>query len=120
MGKDLSDDLMELNDSVKNYLNTKVDLVKLTFLEKITRFTSFLISFQILILCVFVIVTFLAVAFAIWYGQEYDNLVDGMLIASGFLLFLALVFIPFRKKLITSNLLRNFSKILFEEDESKD
>ena len=118
MSKDLSKNIIELNDAVKNYLNTKVDLVKLNFLEKVTRITSYLISFQILILFVFLIITFLAAAFAIWYGQEYDNLVDGLLIASGFLILLALVFIPLRKKLVTSNLLKNLSEIMFEADET--
>lgn len=117
MSKDLSDNMLELNEAVKNYFQTKLDLAKLTVLEKITRFSLYLISFQITILFFFLILAFLTTAFVIWYHQTYQDLLTGLLIASGFLIVTSLLFFVFRKKLITKNLLHNFSDILFDEDE---
>ena len=116
MSKDLSKNITELNDSVKEYLSTKVDLVKLSILEKTTRFVSYVISFQILSMLIILIIAFVAVIFAVWYGQAYNNLINGLFIVSGFLVLLVLIFVLMRNKIITSNLLKNFADIMLEED----
>lgn len=119
MSKDLTKNLGELNGSVKSYVQAKVDLVKLRFLEKITRFTSYLFIFKIVLMFLMLIIGFAATAFAVWYGETYNNYVAGLLIAGGALILLALVLILFRKQIVTTSILRNFSEILFEEEEDE-
>jgi len=48
MSNKLKKDFSELNDSTKEYLQTKVDLIKVSFLEKSTRLVSFLINILLL------------------------------------------------------------------------
>jgi len=120
MSKDLSKSIAELNDSVKDYLQTKIDLFKLSVIEKISHFASYFIGFIVLILFVFLVVAFLFAAFAVWYGQTYDNKVVGILIASGMLVVLGLLFFLFAKKTITSNFVKTLSEIVFEENDDKD
>jgi mannose/fructose/N-acetylgalactosamine-specific phosphotransferase system component IIC len=117
MSKDLSDNIVELNGAVKDYIQTKLELVKLTVLKKITKFAFYLISFQIIILLIFLFITYLTTAFAVWYAQNYQNMLTGLLLASGILVVIGILFFVFFKKLITKNLLSNLSEILFEEDE---
>lgn len=117
MSKDLSDNIVELNEAVKNYVQTKLDLVKLSLLERITKFILYVITIQIAILFIFLIITFLATAFVFWYEQTFQSIFIGLLIALGFILILGLLFFIFQKKLITKNLIKNFSEILFSEDE---
>lgn len=117
MSKDLSDNMLELNEAVKNYIQTRLDLVKISILEKIAKFSLYLISFLIVILFIFLILACISTAFVIWYNQTYNNMLLGLLIALGFLIFTCLLFIRFGKKIIMKNLLQNISEILFDEDE---
>lgn len=119
MSKDLSENLVELNETAKEYVQTKLELVKLTVLEKITKLSLYLISFQIIILLVFLFVTFLTTSFVVWYEQNYQNIFISLLIVSGLLVFIGILFFTVFKKLIIKNLLSNLSEILFEEDEGK-
>lgn len=116
MNKDLKSNLGELNASFKEYAQTKIDLLKLSLLEKTTKFTSYLFVFQIIVKFAILIVGFGAATFAVWYGETYDNYVIGLLIATGLLIVLALIFILFRKQIITNSILRNFSEILMENE----
>lgn len=117
MSKELTKNLGELNGSVKSYVQAKIDLVKLTFLEKTTRFTSYLFNFLVVLMFSMLAIGFAAAAFAVWYGETYNNYVEGMLIAGGVLILTALVFILLRKQIVTGSVIKNFSKILFEEEE---
>jgi membrane glycosyltransferase len=119
MSKDLTKNLGELNGSVKSYVQTKIDLVKLRFLEKTTRFTSYLFTFLIVLMFLMLIIGFAASAFAVWYGETHNNYVTGLLIAGGVLILLALVFILLRKQIVTTSVLKNFSEILFEDDDEE-
>ena len=120
MSNDLSKNITELSDSVKNYVQTKVDLFKLSLLKKTSRFATYLFSFLIVVLFTTLILTFVAAAFAVWYGKTYDNYVDGVLIAAGCLFIIGTVFILLRKSIITSSVIRNFSEIMFGEEENSD
>jgi len=120
MGKDLSDNLVELNETVKDYVQTKLELVKISILEKITKLTLYLISFQVIILLIFLFVTFLTTAFVVWYEQNYQNILVSLLIVSGGLILIGILFFTVFRKFIVKNLLSNLSEILFEEDESKE
>ncbi len=119
MSKELTKNIGELNGAVKSYVQTKIDLLKLSLLEKATRFTSYLFSFVIITMFVILIIGFAAAAFAIWYGQAYQDYVGGVLIAGGALIVVALVFILLRNKIVTNSVIRNFSDVLFDEEEKQ-
>lgn len=117
MSKNLTENIGELSGSAKSYVQAKIDLAKLSLLEKITRFTSSLFTMIVMVLFFTLVIGFGAAAFAIWYGQAYNNYFEGVLIAGGSLIVLGLVFVLLRHKILTNPVLRNFSDILFEEDE---
>lgn len=119
MSKELTKNLGELNGSVKSYVQVKIDLVKLRFLEKTTRFTSYLFTFLVVSMFLMLVIGFAATAFAVWYGETYNNYVTGLLIAGGALIFLALIFILLRKQIVTTSVLKNFSEMLFEDDDEE-
>ena len=118
MSSDLSKNIAELSGSVKNYVQTRVDLLKLSLLKKISRFATYLFSVLIVVLFATLILAFLAAAFAVWYGQTYNNYVGGVLIAAGCLFVIGAVIILLRKVIITSSVIQNFSEIMFEEEEN--
>lgn len=118
MRNDLTKNIAELSGSVKNYVETRIDLLKLSLLKKTTRFATYLFSVLIVVLFGTLILTFIAAAFAVWYGQTYNNYVDGVLIAAGCLFIIGAAIILLRKVFITSSVIRNFSEIMFEEEEN--
>ncbi len=116
MSKNLKKNISKLNDSAKEYFQTKVDLIKVSLLEKSTRLTSFLINIWILASLIIWILGFAIAAFAAWYGKTYNNYTEGLLIAGGLMLFAALLFVIFRKKIVTISVLQHFSKIIFDDE----
>ena len=117
MSNKLTNNIAELNDSVKQYVQVKFDLFKLLLLKKTSNFVGYLLGYLVIILFSVIIITFLGAAFAIWYGQQFNNYFEGVLISTAFLFILAVLFILFRKRIFTNTLLSNFSEVLFEEDE---
>lgn len=120
MSKNLSDNINELSDVTKKYVQTRIDLVKLTVLSKATQVTSYLISNLILALGGALILFFVLAAFVVWYGQTYGDYLTGLLLAIGVLVVLFVLFALFRNQLISSMVLRKYSSMLFEEEEEEE
>ena len=117
MSKNLTKNLGELNGSFQSYVKAKIDLAKLSLLGKTARFLSSLLSFFIVLVFSMLIIGFAATAFAVWYGEEYGSYVNGLLISGGALVLLASVFILIGRKIVTNSVIKNFSEILFDENE---
>jgi len=117
MSDRITERIAGLNDSVKDYLKARLDLYKLLLLKKATQSMSFLFGMLAVILLCTIILIFAGAAFTLWYGNTYNNYLNGALIVIGVFLFLAIMVIVFRKQLITSMFLRNISEIIYEEDE---
>ena len=119
MSNELVKNLGELNGSVKNYIQVKIDLVKLSVLSKLTRLTTFIVNSLIVILFVLLAIGFGATAFAVWYGETYNNYFGGLLISGVSLIVLMLIFVLLRRQIITATVIRNFAEILLEEEEKE-
>lgn len=117
MSDRITENITGLNDSVKDYISARLDLFKLLLLKKSTQSMSFLFSMLILILLATVILFFAGAAFALWYGETFNNYLDGALMVIGFFIVVAVLLIVFRKKILTSVFLKNISEILYEENE---
>lgn len=120
MSRNLSDSLGELNEASRKYIQTRVEMIKLTILGKATQITTHLVSSFILTMVGVLILFFGLSAFVVWYGQVYHDYLTGLLLVLGLLVFLMLLFALFRKQLITSFVLRIYSSMLFDEDEEED
>lgn len=119
MSRNLKKDISNLNDSAKDYFQIKVDLIKVSLLEKSTRLTSLLINIWILVSLIIWLLGFVVAAFAVWYGNTYSNYTEGLLIAGGLILFAALLFVILRKKIVTTSVLQHFSKIIFDDENNE-
>lgn len=117
MSSKLKNSFSELNESVKQYLQVKTDLLKLLILKKATNFLGFIFGLVLIILLSTLIVAFAGAVFVIWYGLTFNNYLTGMLIFTGFLLIVLVIFLLIMKKMLTSFFLSNISVIIFEEDD---
>jgi hypothetical protein len=118
--KNLSNNFAGLRDSAKEYLDLKIDLAKLTMLEKMTKISVFLTVFLAFILFGTILFVFSAAAFVVWYGSQHQDYVSGLLIVMGIVIAIALLFYFFRNSVITGFFLKTFSKILIDDDEDDD
>lgn len=120
MSNDLTKNIAKLNDSAKEYFQTKVDLIKLSLLAKLTRLTSLLINVWIIATLIIWIIIFGVAAFVVWYGENTGNYFGGLLIAVGTIIMLMILFVIFRKNLVTSFVLRQYSEIIFDDENEKE
>lgn len=117
MKSDLSNSITELNETVREYLKTQLEIVKLSFLEKVTRITVFLISSVIYLVFGTLFFVFAALAFVVWYESIYGDYLTGLLIVLGLVVIFGILFIIFRNSIVTSKVLRTISSILLEPEE---
>ncbi len=116
-GTDLSENLARITEVLKVYIGTKVDLLKLGLLQKLTRAGTYLLTFVFLIVSVFAVTIFLMFSFSFWYGDVTGNLSQGFMISAAFFLFILFLIYLSRKLIFTRNLTKVFSEILFSEDD---
>ena len=119
MSDKLTKNIAGLNDSVKQYVQARIDLVKLQLLKKVSQSLSFIFGLFVFILIAVLVLMFSGAAFAFWYGNTYNNYLEGVLIVVGFLVLISVLFLLLKNKILTSVFLRNFSEILFEDENNK-
>lgn len=112
----ISDNVSSMTENVKEYINLRIDYIKLLLTEKIARLASyFLMSVIFFILGMFLIL-FISFAFVFWYGDEVGPTFVGALIIVGFYVLMGLVIYGMRYKLFINPLVKKLAKIIMEEE----
>ena len=117
--KSLTDSLSELNDVVKQYVNARIHLVQVILLDKFTKAITFIIITVIIIMTASFVLLLLALAFSYWYSQSYGSLIEGFLISAGIYVVIMLIVFWLRKPLISNAIIKDFSKMLFNDQEKE-
>jgi hypothetical protein len=116
MSNDLIDSVGQLNGSVKKYLQAKLDILKLTILEKASKVISLIYVLVVLLFFALLIIAVGVAAFVVWYGETYNNFVDGLLIAGGGLIAVTLLLTVLGKLILSNAIIRIFSAIMFKDE----
>lgn len=117
MRTNLADRMVRLTKALEEYFLLRIDLVKLTAIEKITKVSVLIISSIVTVVLSGLLIFFASAAFVVWYGQHYGDYLMGLFIISGFIILLNVLFYIFRGQLITSGIIKALSRILFEKEE---
>ncbi len=120
MNKELSDHVNELGELTEKYLQTRVELLKLTMLGKLTKASSSLINSLIFAFVAILILLFALTSFVVWYGQTYGDYLTALLLTVGFLVLFFILFALFRNQITPSIVLRKYSSLLLSEDKKKE
>jgi hypothetical protein len=115
---DLSESLSEIRSIINEYLNARLDLIKLSLLQRITRAGTYLLTFVSILVSVFAMTIFLMFSFSYWYGDNYGSHAGGFLISAGFYLLLLILIYTLRKIVFSRNIIKIFSNIIFNDDEN--
>lgn len=90
----------EITESLKTYINTYYELIKLQATERASVIGSALISGFLILMSVFLIVLFISLGAGFYLSHCFNNNYIGFAIVAGFYLILSLFIIFNRKKLI--------------------
>jgi hypothetical protein len=112
----ISDNFSSLTENVKDYVNLRIDYIKLLLTEKIAKLASFfLISVIFFILAMF-LVLFISFAFVFWFGEEVGPAYIGALIVVAFYIIIGLLIYGMRHRIFINPLVKRLAKILMEEE----
>ena len=103
-----------LVDSVKDYVDTRLDLLKLKGIDKSSSFLSLLISMLVIILIGFLSVIFLSIGIALLLGDLLGNSYYGFFIVTGLYVITGLVLYSSREKLLKTPIANSMIKKLME------
>ena len=116
MNKDFSERFEQFNDSIQKYIKVQLDLIKLTIIEKAAKVASFVfIAAVVVFFFLFILATGIA-AFAVWYGETYNDYVEGLLLAGGGLVVLTILLIVVGRIVITGTIVKSFGSKWFKDD----
>ena len=88
-----------------DFLETKIELLKLQAVDKVTNVTSSLASGVILMMVIFLMLFSFNIGIAVWLGDLLGQVYYGFFIVGGFYLLLAIIIFAFRSSLLKKPLL---------------
>jgi len=113
----LSENLSELGDLVKSYIEARISLWKVLLVEKLTKIGTYFLTMVSIMMFVIIAFMFSAFAFSYWYGNTYGRTSEGFLISAGFFVILTIVIFIFRRSLFSNNIVKNIASIIFSDNE---
>lgn len=106
-------------DEVKEYLNTRLAQLKLSFAEKISKVVAIMIAVVMSALVFFLFLVLASVAGAVAIGQWLENywlgflIIGGVILLAGFLLWIS------KDKWLRKPIMNALIKIMFDKDEDE-
>jgi len=106
-----------MTENVKDYVNLRIDYIKLLLTEKIARMASFFLLSVIFFILGMFLLLFISFAFVFWYGEEIGPTFVGALIIVGFYIVTGLTIYGMRNKLFVNPMVKKLAKIIMEEED---
>ena len=110
----------ELVVHVKQYMNNRIDTVKLNTAEKGSKLMANMITMAVSILIFGLFLLFISLALALAIGKATGELYWGFLIVSGIYLLLGILVTVLREKLLRMPILNALLKQLFKGEDEED
>ena len=110
----------ELAEHVKEYVNNRIDQLKLSSAEKTAKLMSYFIAVLVVVLLVVFFILFGAVALSLYMGEVFGAVYWGFLFTGGLLLLFAWITGVFRKTILQFPIMNALIQQLFTENEEDD
>jgi hypothetical protein len=115
--KTFFENISELKDNLRQYLETRISYYGITAFEKSVKIITAVTSHVIVLLLIFVALIFLSAAAAIYIGSFLESTELGLLIVGVLYLLLGIVFYVFRVKIFSPVIIRSLVDIFFRDDD---
>jgi hypothetical protein len=112
--------LQEVIDNIKQYVNLKTELYSLIILERLARISMQVVVLLIILQLVFFFMLFLSFGFVHWLDKVIGNQLVAYLIVATFYLILGVFVFVFRNQLFLNPLIKGFTRIFAEEEDLLD
>ncbi len=113
----ISDNVSSLTENVKDYINLRIDYIKLVFTEKIAKLASYLLISVIFFILANFLLLFISFAFVFWYGEEVGPTSVGALIVVAFYFVVGMLIYWLRHQLFINPMIKRLAKIIMEDDD---
>lgn len=90
----------KVKDKVADYVDVKVKMMKLTFIEHVSGVMSYLLYIIVLLFILLAIVIFLGIGLSEYMAEVVDSRAGGFLITSGIYILLVFLFVALRKYIL--------------------
>ena len=111
----------ELAILIDAYIHTEIELIKLSFAEKLSKILSNLIAIMVLIWILFICILFASLSLAFLIGERLGKMSTGFFIVSLIYLLIAMVTWYLRERVIRLPILNGILRQLFAvENQSKE
>ena len=116
------DDINDLRKDILEYIEVKLDLIRLHTAENLSRIFSNVATIALIGYLVFFIIFFISFAAGFFIGSLLDSNELGFLCVAGFYTLLLILFLVFRKQIVERPVIKAMVRLFFpkfEEDEKK-
>ncbi|MBV7528727.1 hypothetical protein [Chitinophaga sp. sic0106] len=120
MEENFSDYFKQTGRVAKDYLETRLDLLKLQAAGKLSKALGLFFSVLMAFLLFFFVIVFLGMLVAFWIGEKTGSFTIGFTCASGIFILLFIAIIVFRKQLIERPLSKLLINVLIDEIDDRD
>jgi hypothetical protein len=117
MNNEFKKEFSEFSVAVKDYIKALTEIEKVNLLEKLSLFAGYLFRLGVIAFFSLLITALLLSALVVWYGKMGNSYLGGVFIAAGVLVLVAGVCIIFRKQIVTNSVMKQLSRILFNDGE---
>ncbi len=116
MDNSLKEEINNGKDDVQDYLNARLDLLRLNMAENLSKVLSGFIIKSVILFALFFALLFVSLAIANWLNTTYDYPGIGFIFVAGFYLLFILVFWLLRRVLIEKPIIKSMIEIFFPTD----
>jgi hypothetical protein len=116
------DEINDIKKDVVDYIEVKLDLIRLHMAENLSRIFSNVAIIAVAGYLLFLIVIFLSFAAGFFIGSKLNSNELGFLCVAGFYLLLLFLFLAYRKHIVERPVIKAVVRLLFpkfEDDEKK-
>jgi len=116
------EDLNNIKNDIKDYIEVRLDLIKLHTAENISRIVSNAASYAIIGYLLFFILLFISLAGGYYFASLLQSNELGFLCIAGIYLLLMIIFLIYRKQLIERPVIKAIVKLFFpkaDKDENQ-
>jgi hypothetical protein len=110
-----STNIEKLTDNVKEYLQTRQELIFLKVTEKVSNIGSYALSGLVIGVLTLMFVLFISIAGAMYFSSRLGNPYSGFFIVAGIYLLLLVIVAVFKKKMIVKPVRNKIIKEIFDD-----
>jgi hypothetical protein len=116
----ISDNISDLTENVKDYVNLRIDLAKLILTEKLAKLAAFFLIAMIFFILAMFLLLFLSLAFVFWFGADVGPAWLGTLIITSVYVLVGVLIYVKRYQYFINPLVKQLAKILMEDKDENE